>query len=78
MARHYALTVYHETSTCRMGEVVDPQLRVRGVSGLRVADASVMPNIVSGNTNASAIMIGEKAAELIAKDHGVHLHEVVG
>ena len=78
MARHYALTVYHETSTCRMGEVVDPQLRVRGVSGLRVADASVMPNIVSGNTNAAAIMIGEKAAELIAKDHGVHLHEVVG
>ena len=78
LARHYALTVYHETSTCRMGEVVDPQLKVRGVSGLRVADASVMPNIVSGNTNAAAIMIGEKAAELIAAEHGVRLNEVVG
>ncbi|QIM22270.1 hypothetical protein G7075_15860 [Phycicoccus sp. HDW14] len=78
MARHYALTVYHETSTCRMGEVVDPRLRVHGVSGLRVADASVMPNVVSGNTNAAAIMIGEKAAELIAADHGVRLHQVVG
>jgi choline dehydrogenase len=78
LARHYALTVYHETSTCRIGEVVDPQLRVHGIGALRVADASVMPNIVSGNTNATAIMIGEKAAEMIAADHGVHLHEVVG
>ena len=78
LARHYALTVYHETSTCRMGDVVDAQLRVLGVGALRVADASVMPNIVSGNTNAAAIMIGEKAAEMIAGDHGVRLHQVVG
>lgn len=77
-ARHYAITVYHETSTCRIGEVVDPRLRVHGIEGLRVADASVMPNVVSGNTNATAIMIGEKAAELIATDHGVHLRELVG
>ena len=78
LARHYALTVYHVTSTCRIGEVVDPRLRVHSIEALRVADASVMPNIVSGNTNAAAIMIGEKAAELIATDHGVHLHELVG
>ncbi len=78
LARHYALTVYHETSTCRIGDVVDPRLRVRGVDALRVADASVMPNVVSGNTNAASIMIGEKAAEIIAADHGVRLAEVVG
>ena len=78
LARHYALTVYHQTSTCRIGDVVDPRLRVHGIEALRVADASVMPNVVSGNTNAAAMMIGEKAAELIATDHGVHLHEVVG
>lgn len=78
LARHYALTVYHETSTCRIGEVVDPQLRVHGVAGLRVADASVMPNVTSGNTNATTIMIGEKAAEMIAADHGVHLSRFVG
>lgn len=78
LARHYALTVYHATSTCRIGEVVDPRLRVHGIEALRVADASVMPNVVSGNTNAASIMIGEKAAEMIAKDHGVHLHETVG
>ncbi len=78
LARHYALTVYHETSTCRMGDVVDAQLRVLGAAGLRVADASVMPNIISGNTNAATIMIGEKAAELIAKEHGVRLHQLVG
>jgi choline dehydrogenase len=78
LARHYALTVYHETSTCRIGDVVDPRLRVHGIAALRVADASVMPNVVSGNTNPAAMMIGEKAAELIATDHRVHLHEVVG
>lgn len=78
LARHYSFTVYHHTSTCRIGSVVDPQLRVLGVDGLRVADASVMPNVVSGNTNAAAIMIGEKAAEVIARQHGLELEEFVG
>ncbi|KAK3103538.1 hypothetical protein FSP39_019981 [Pinctada imbricata] len=69
--RHNALTVYHPTSTCRMGRKDDPtavvgnDLRVHGISNLRVADASVMRNVVSGNTNAPTIMIGEKAADLI-------------
>jgi choline dehydrogenase-like flavoprotein len=78
LARHYSLTVYHLTSTCRMGSVVDPRLRVMGITNLRVADASVMPNVPSGNTNAVAIMIGEKAAEMVAADHGLHLAEFVG
>ncbi|MEN0065196.1 MAG: GMC family oxidoreductase N-terminal domain-containing protein [Myxococcota bacterium] len=78
LARHYALTVYHEASTCRIGDVVDPRLRVLGVQGLRVADASVMPQVVSGNTNACAIMIGEKAAEMLAMDHGVRIARTVG
>jgi choline dehydrogenase-like flavoprotein len=78
LARHYSFTVYHLTSTCRMGSVVDAQLRVNGVAGLRVADASVMPNVTSGNTNAPAIMIGEKAAEMLAADHAVQLAEFVG
>ena len=68
--RAYASTVWHPVGTCRMGTgddcVVDPSLRVHGVSGLRVADASIMPTITRGNTNAAAIMIGEKAADLIA------------
>ncbi len=75
---HYALTVYHLTSTCRIGDVVDPRLRVIGVERLRVADASIMPNVISGNTNAPSIMIGEKAAEMLAVDHGVKLAEFVG
>jgi choline dehydrogenase len=78
LARHYSFTVYHLTSTCRIGSVVDPQLRVLGVEGLRVADASVMPNVVSGNTNAASIMIGEKAAETIAFEHDLTLDEFVG
>ncbi|HEY7070170.1 MAG TPA: GMC family oxidoreductase N-terminal domain-containing protein [Acidimicrobiales bacterium] len=78
MARHYSFTVYHLTSTCRMGDVVDERLRVNGVAGLRVADASIMPNVTSGNTNAPSIMIGEKAAEMLAADNGLALHEVVG
>jgi len=78
LALHFSLTVYHLTCTCRIGSVVDPRLRVLGVDGLRVADASVMPDIVSGNTNAAAIMIGEKAAEMIAADHDVKLAEFVG
>ena len=78
MALHYATTVYHLCCTCRIGDVVDPRLRVLGVENLRVADASVMPEIVSGNTNAASIMIGEKAAEMIAADHGVRLKSFVG
>jgi choline dehydrogenase len=64
-----ASTVYHPVGTCKMGvdplAVVDPQLRVYGVEGLRIADASIMPTIVNGNTNAPAIMIGEKLAEIL-------------
>ncbi len=78
LALHFSLTVYHLTSTCRIGSVVDPRLRVTGVGRLRVADASVMPNVVSGNTNAASIMIGEKAAEMVAADHRVRIAEFVG
>ena len=78
LALHYSWTVYHPTTSCRIGSVVDPRLRVVGVNRLRVADASVMPNVVSGNTNAAAIMIGEKAAEMLAADHDVQLEEFVG
>jgi choline dehydrogenase len=69
--RANATTVWHPVGTCRMGRdrmaVVDPQLRVHGIDRLRVADASIMPTIPSGNTNAPAIMIGEHAADLIRR-----------
>ncbi|NRB05248.1 MAG: GMC family oxidoreductase N-terminal domain-containing protein [Rhodobacteraceae bacterium] len=71
-ARENAVTIYHPTGTCKMGTdpmaVVDARLRVKGIKGLRVADASIMPIITSGNTNAPAIMIGEKASDLILED----------
>ncbi len=67
--REHGGCVSHQIGTCKMGTdemaVVDPELRVRGVTGLRVADASIMPTLISGNTNATTIMIGEKAADLI-------------
>lgn len=65
-------TIFHPTSTCRMGPddmaVVDERLRVRGIGSLRIADASVMPTVVSGNTNATCVMIGEKAADMLLQD----------
>ncbi len=68
-AKQYGGTIFHPCSTCKMGSdamaVVDDQLRVHGLQGLRVADASIMPTLVSGNTNASCIMIGEKCADLV-------------
>ncbi|HSZ52019.1 MAG TPA: GMC family oxidoreductase N-terminal domain-containing protein [Caulobacteraceae bacterium] len=70
-ALHFGMTVYHLSCTCRIGSVVDPRLRVIGVGNLRIADASVMPEIPSGNINAPSIMIGERAADLIAADHGI-------
>ena len=71
-AKNTGGTVFHPTSTCKMGvdpmAVVDPELRVYGIEGLRVVDASVMPTVVSGNTNAATIMIGEKAADLVRQE----------
>ena len=77
-ARTKGGTVFHPAGTCRMGgdagSVVDERLRVRGVAGLRVIDASVMPRLVSTNTNAAAIMIGEKGAALVLDDVAGSVH----
>ena len=70
--RNTGESVYHPVGTCKMGQddnaVVDERLRVRGVEGLRVADASIMPEILSGNTNAAAVVIGEKCADMLIED----------
>ena len=78
-ARNTGGTVFHPTSTCKMGvdpmAVVDPELRVYGIEGLRVVDASIMPTVISGNTNAATIMIGEKAADLVRQTRCAWRHE---
>ena len=72
--RETAGTAYHPVGTCKMGSgkdaVVDGDLRVHGLEGLRVVDSSIMPTVTSGNTNAPSLMIGEKAADIIRQKHG--------
>ena len=65
--RGQATTLWHPAGTCAIGSVVDENLKVRGIDGLRVADASVMPTVTSGNTQAACFVIGEKAADAILK-----------
>ena len=70
-------SVYHPVGTCKMGQddmaVVDERLRVRGIEGLRIADASIIPNITSGNTHGPAVMIAEKCADMLLQDAGVRV-----
>src|SRR4029077_9367173 len=71
-ARQTVITVFHQSGTCKMGQdsmaVVDERLRVHGIDGLRGADASIMPNVPCGNTNAPTMMIADKAARMIVED----------
>ena len=72
--RHFTYQIYHDVGTCKMGidskegAVVDPKLKVHGLRGLRVADASIMPNLISGNTQVACYTIGEKASDLILEE----------